>query len=102
MSSSDEYDPERVNFDKELLRRFYLRNGYVDFAVTDATAELAPDRTSFFVTFTLHEGARYRVGKVSVEFDAAPRRGQVAAEAMSTSRRATGTTATRWSATCSR
>lgn len=66
LSSSDEYNPERVTFDKELLRRFYLRNGYVDIAVTGATAELAPDRSSFFLTFTLHEGARYRIGKVSV------------------------------------
>ncbi len=67
LSSSDEYNAERVNFDRELLRRFYLRNGYVDFAVTDTSAELAPDRSSFFVTFTLKEGARYRVAKVSVE-----------------------------------
>jgi outer membrane protein insertion porin family len=66
LSSSDEYDPQRIDFDKELLRRFYLRNGYVDFAVTNATAELAPDRSAFFVTYTLHEGARYRVSKVSV------------------------------------
>jgi outer membrane protein insertion porin family len=64
--TSDYYDPERVNFDKELLRRFYLQNGYADFEVTDATAELAPDRSSFFLTFTLNEGERYKIGKVSV------------------------------------
>ena len=44
LSSADQYDPERVNFDKELLRRFYLKNGYADFEVKDATAELSPDR----------------------------------------------------------
>ena len=66
LSSSDEYDPERVKYDAELLRRFYLRNGYVDFAVTNATAELTPDRSSFFLTFTMHEGKRYRVSKVVV------------------------------------
>jgi outer membrane protein insertion porin family len=66
LSNSDEYDPERINFDKELLRRFYLKHGYADFAVTDATAELSPDRKSFFVTFSVHEGERYRVGKVAV------------------------------------
>ncbi len=66
LSSSDEYDPERLKFDKELLRRFYLRNGYADFAVTNATAELTPDRSSFFLTFTISEGARYRVKSVSV------------------------------------
>jgi outer membrane protein insertion porin family len=66
LSSADEYDPERINFDKELLRRFYLKNGYADFQVKDATAELSPDRRAFFLTFTLAEGERYRTAKVSV------------------------------------
>src|SRR6185312_2580869 len=66
LSTSDTYDPERVNFDKELLRRFYLKHGFVDFEVKDATAELSPDRKSFFLTFTLIEGERYRVGKITV------------------------------------
>jgi outer membrane protein insertion porin family len=66
LSTSDEYDPEKVNFDKELLRRFYLKNGYADFQVKDATAELTPDRKSFFLTFTIFEGERYRNAKVSI------------------------------------
>jgi outer membrane protein insertion porin family len=66
LSSSDTYDAERLNYDKELLRRFYLRNGYADFEVTNATAELTPDKSAFFLTFTLSEGERYRVSKVSV------------------------------------
>jgi outer membrane protein insertion porin family len=66
LSSSDSYDPDRVNFDKELLRRFYLHNGYADFEVTNATAELAPDRSAFFLTFTVSEGERYKITKVSV------------------------------------
>ena len=44
LSTSDEYDPQRLNFDKELLRRFYLKNGYVDFEVRAAKSELSPDR----------------------------------------------------------
>jgi len=66
-SSSDEYNPDRVKYDGELLRRFYLRNGYVDFNVTDATAELSPNHKAFYVTFTLHEGPRYRYGKIEVQ-----------------------------------
>lgn len=65
-SSSDQFDPERLAFDRELLRRFYLRSGYADVQVTNATAELAPDRTGFFVTYTIDEGPRYRIGKVEV------------------------------------
>ena len=66
LSSSDQFDPERLSFDRELLRRFYLRNGYADVQISNATAELAPDRSGFFVTYTLDEGPRYRVGKVDV------------------------------------
>jgi outer membrane protein insertion porin family len=65
-SSSDQFDPERLAFDRELLRRFYLRSGYADVQVSGATAELAPDRSGFFVTYSLDEGARYRVGRVEV------------------------------------
>ncbi len=67
LSTSDQYDPEKINFDKELLRRFYLKNGYADFEVKDATAELSADRKAFFVTFTLSEGERYTVGQVSID-----------------------------------
>ncbi len=67
LSSSDQYDPEKINFDKELLRRFYLKNGFADFEVRDATAELSPDRRAFFVTFTISEGERYKVGEVSID-----------------------------------
>jgi outer membrane protein insertion porin family len=66
LSTADQYDPERLSFDRELLRRFYLKNGYADFRVVSAVAELAPDRTTFFVTFTVEEGERYRVGTVDV------------------------------------
>ncbi|RAI60206.1 outer membrane protein assembly factor BamA [Roseicella frigidaeris] len=65
-SSSDQFDPERLSFDRELLRRFYLRNGYADIQITNATAELAPDRSGFFITYTIDEGPRYKVGKVEV------------------------------------
>jgi outer membrane protein insertion porin family len=65
-SSSDQLDPERLAFDRELLRRYYLRNGYADVEITGATAELAPDRTGFFVTYTVNEGTRYRIGKIDL------------------------------------
>ena len=65
LSTSDQYDPERLQYDKELLRRFYLKNGYADFEVLNATAELSPDRKGFFVTFSIKEGERYRLGSVT-------------------------------------
>jgi outer membrane protein insertion porin family len=66
LSTADEYDPARINFDKELLRRYYLKNGYADYQLLDTTSELAPDRTAFFLTFTLSEGERYRNAKITI------------------------------------
>lgn len=65
LSTADDYDPERLQYDKELLRQFYLKNGYADFEVLNASAELSPDRQGFFVTFTIKEGERYRLGTVT-------------------------------------
>ena len=65
-SSSDQFDPDRLTFDRELLRRYYLRAGYADVTITSATAELSPDRSGFFLTYTIDEGPRYRVGKVDI------------------------------------
>lgn len=67
LSANDKYDPDRLAFDRELLRRFYLNSGYADFQITSAVAELSQDRKDFFLTFTLEEGERYRIGKISVE-----------------------------------
>ena len=65
LSTTDQYDPERLKYDHELLRRFYLKNGYADVQISDPVAELSPDRKSFFVTFNVKEGERYRLGKVT-------------------------------------
>jgi len=67
LSSSDTLDPDRLNFDRELLRRFYLKNGYADVEITSSTAELAPDRSAFFVTYTINEGERYQIGKIEID-----------------------------------
>ncbi len=66
LSTSDTYDPDRLTYDRELLRKFYLNEGYADFHVVSAVAELTPDRDGFVVTFTVDEGERYRFGKVDV------------------------------------
>lgn len=66
LSSDDNYDPDRLTYDRELLRKFYLSEGYADFRVVSAVAELTPARDGFFITFTIEEGERYRFGKIDV------------------------------------
>jgi outer membrane protein insertion porin family len=67
LSNADTYDPDRLTYDRELLRKFYLAQGYADFRVVSAVAELTPDRDGFVVTFTVDEGERYKFGKIDVD-----------------------------------
>lgn len=73
LSTDDRYDPDRLAYDQELLRRFYLKNGYVDFRISSAVAELTQDKEAFYITFSLEEGDRYKVGSVKIDASAAPK-----------------------------
>lgn len=66
-SSNDNYDPDRLEYERELLRQFYGKEGYADFQVVSAVAELTPDRKNFFITFTVDEGPKYTIGEVRVK-----------------------------------
>lgn len=66
LTTDDGYDPDRVAFDRELLRRFYLNEGYADFRVVSSVAELTEDRERFFLTYTLDEGDRYTFGDIDI------------------------------------
>jgi outer membrane protein insertion porin family len=64
---SASYDPDRLAFDQAKLRLYYLTQGYADFRVVSAVAELTPDRRDFIITYVVEEGERYKFGPVSVE-----------------------------------
>lgn len=66
-SSAENFDREKMNYDQELLRRFYNRHGYADFAVISAIAELSRDKTSFILTFTIDEGKRYKINDIQIK-----------------------------------
>ena len=65
-SSNDNYDPGRLEYDRELLRQFYQNNGYYDFRVVSAVADLTPDQEDFYITYTVDEGVQYNFGTVNV------------------------------------
>jgi outer membrane protein insertion porin family len=67
LSNTDNYDPDRLAADQDLLRRFYLSEGYADFRILSAVAELSPEGDGFVITITLEEGDRYKFGEMSVE-----------------------------------
>jgi outer membrane protein insertion porin family len=66
LSSSDRFDGDRLAFDQELLRQFYLKEGYADFRVVSSSSELSQDKTKFYITMQVEEGNRYKVGDISV------------------------------------
>ena len=63
----DNYDPDRIEYDREQLRKHYRNRGYFDFRVVSSMAELAPDKNGFAVTYTLDEGPKYKFGKITVQ-----------------------------------
>lgn len=66
LSNDDIYDPDRLEYDKELLRRFYRSEGYADFSVKAAFAELSPEQDGFYLTFVMEEGPRYNFGEINL------------------------------------
>jgi outer membrane protein insertion porin family len=80
LSSDDNYDPDRIDYDQEKLRKYYRNHGFYDFRVINAIAELAPDKNGFALTYTLDEGAKYTFGKLKVETDLKRLNGAVLAQ----------------------
>ena len=67
LKSNDTYDPDRLAADQQKLRAFYLTQGYADFRVVSALAELTPDRRDFVITYVVEEGPRYKFGEIAAE-----------------------------------
>lgn len=67
LTSNDSFDPDRVNYDKELLRQYYIERGYADFKVVSSVAEISDDKESFILTFVVEEGRKYSIGEVAIE-----------------------------------
>jgi outer membrane protein insertion porin family len=67
LQTGDIYDPDRIEADRELLRRFYLKHGYIDVQIVSAIGEYDPNLRGFVITFTIEEGEQYRFGTVDVQ-----------------------------------
>lgn len=67
LKSNDIFDPDRVEVDRDLIRRFYLRNGFADVRVVSAVSEYDPSRKGFVISFTIEEGDRYKFGVVDIQ-----------------------------------
>ena len=68
-ASNDNFDPDRIEYDREQLRKYYTNKGFYDFRVISSVAELTPNQRDFAVTYTMDEGAKYKFGKLTVKTD---------------------------------
>ena len=68
-TNNDNYDPDRIEYDRDQLTKFYRNRGFYDFHVLSAVAELVSEKNGFNVTYVLDEGGKYKFGKVTVETD---------------------------------
>jgi outer membrane protein insertion porin family len=66
LQTGDIYDPDRIEADRELLRRFYLKHGYIDVRIISAVGEYDPALRGFVITFSIEEGEQYRFGTVDI------------------------------------
>lgn len=71
LKNNDIYDPDRVEVDRDLLRRFYLKNGFADVRIVSAAGEFDPDRKGFVITFMIDEGPQYHFGDVQIQSNVA-------------------------------
>jgi len=67
LQTTDVYDPDRIEADRDLIRRFYLKHGYADVEVVSATGEYDPAKKGFIITFTIEEGAQYHFGTIDIQ-----------------------------------
>jgi outer membrane protein insertion porin family len=67
LKTSDVYDPDRMASDEEAIRKYYMKNGYADFRITNTDVHYQPDPAGYIVTITMEEGPQYHVGSVKVD-----------------------------------
>lgn len=67
LAQFDVYDEDRIQYDQQMLHQFYMRNGFLDFKITDVKGEFTPDREYYSVKFTVDEGNQYKIGNITID-----------------------------------
>jgi len=67
LTQFDVFDEDRIQYDQQLIRQFYMRNGYIDANVISAQGKFTPDREYYSVTFNIAEGEKYKFGKLTID-----------------------------------
>lgn len=67
MTQFDVYDEDRIQYDQQMLHQFYMRNGFLDFRITDVKGEFSEDREYYSVKYTVDEGNQYKIGEITID-----------------------------------
>lgn len=67
LSSSDQFNPSRLEYDRELLSRFYNSRGFADFKIISIITNISDNRERFYITVTIDEGDKYNFGEIKLE-----------------------------------
>ena len=67
LAQFDVYDEDRIQYDQQMLQQLYMRNGFLDFKITDVKGEFTPDREYYSVKFTVDEGNQYKIGNINID-----------------------------------
>jgi len=67
MTQFDVYDEDRIKYDQQLLHQFYMRNGFLDFRITEVKGEFTPTREYYSVKYTVDEGNQYKIGDITID-----------------------------------
>ena len=63
---SDKFDQDRLNYDKDILKKYYFDNGYIDFRILSTSSQLVSSSKNFILNFKIFEGNRYKISDVSI------------------------------------
>ena len=66
LSSADRYDPDKLEYDKQLVTDYYNSNGYPDFRFVSAIAQLSINKNDFEIILSVNEGDKYDFGEIEV------------------------------------
>lgn len=62
---NDTFIGDRIEFDKQVIRDFYLSRGYIDFRVNSSNVEFTRERDAFFLVMNITEGQKFSFGKIT-------------------------------------
>ncbi|EAU52601.1 putative outer membrane protein [Rhodobacterales bacterium HTCC2255] len=63
---SDTYIKDRLDYDLQLLRDFYINKGFINFNVISTSSKMTREKDAFLINYSIEEGQKYEFGNISI------------------------------------